>query len=82
MSVCEYNTVFNLLFADLLPELYRKKPREPLSFDNVIVVDHIPQVGPDRIEKLKSIVKKLYSKFGKIVGEPYYALDDKGFTTG
>lgn len=67
---------------DLLPELWRKRPKEQDGFDSVIVVDHIPQVGPDRIEKLKTVLKKFFSKFGKLVGEPHYPLDDKGYTRG
>lgn len=46
-----------------------------------MVVDRIPQVGPDRIEKLRAVLTKLFSKAGEIVKE-HYPLDDKGHTLG
>lgn len=41
----------------------------------------LPVVGPDRLEKLKSVVNKLFTKFGHIVNE-YYPVNEKGFTKG
>ena len=43
----------------------------------MIVVDNIPQVGPDRLEKLRNVIKKLYSKFGKVVNDFYPLEGDK-----
>eukprot|EP00287_Rhodomonas_sp_CCMP768_P016914 CAMPEP_0202816822 /NCGR_PEP_ID=MMETSP1389-20130828/7203_1 /ASSEMBLY_ACC=CAM_ASM_000865 /TAXON_ID=302021 /ORGANISM="Rhodomonas sp., Strain CCMP768" /LENGTH=668 /DNA_ID=CAMNT_0049488933 /DNA_START=11 /DNA_END=2017 /DNA_ORIENTATION=- len=40
-----------------------------LSMDNVIVVDNLPVVPPEKVEKLVSVLVKLYSRMGKIVGE-------------
>ncbi|XP_074598834.1 eukaryotic translation initiation factor 3 subunit b [Brevipalpus obovatus] len=67
---------------DLLPDLMLIKPVEHQSLDNVIVVDNIPQVGPDKVDRLKSVVTKLFAKQGKIVDQPFYALDAKGNTKG
>ncbi|RWS15335.1 Eukaryotic translation initiation factor 3 subunit B-like protein [Dinothrombium tinctorium] len=66
---------------ELVPELLRKKPKEYEGFDTFIVVDHIPQVGSDRFPKLKTVMNKLFSKFGRIVND-YYAMDENGNTKG
>ena len=49
--------------------------------ENCIVVDNIPSVGPDRFEKLRSVLNKLFSKAGDIVHEEY-ALDENKNTKG
>lgn len=64
-----------------MPELMRKKPTQDESFDSVVVVDRIPQVGPDRLEKLKIVLQKIFGKY-KMVDEPYYPLDEKQHTKG
>merc|ERR1719370_2018264 len=56
---------------DLVGDLLKKRPKATDGIDNVIVVDSIPQVGPERLEKLKNVIKKLYSKFGKVVNDFY-----------
>nr|2KRB_A Chain A, Eukaryotic translation initiation factor 3 subunit B [Homo sapiens] len=45
--------------------------------DSVIVVDNVPQVGPDRLEKLKNVIHKIFSKFGKITNDFYPEEDGK-----
>lgn len=70
--------VFVCLFCtELLGDLIKKKPKTTDSIDNVIVVDNIPQVGSDRLDKLRNVIKKLYSKFGKVVNDFYPLEDDK-----
>ena len=49
--------------------------------DCIIVVDNVPTIPPDRLEKLKNVIRKVFSKFGKIVTE-HYPLDDNGLTKG
>ena len=66
---------------DLLGDLLNTEPRELDGLENVIVVDRIPQIGPDRFEKLKSVLTKLFSKAGEIVTD-HYPLDEKGNTAG
>lgn len=56
---------------DLCGDLLRTKPRETDGVENVIVVDGLPLVGADRLEKLKSVIRKIFSKFGQIVTEHY-----------
>lgn len=52
-----------------------QRPVEDTSFDNVIVVDNAPQVGPDRLDKLKGVLKKVFGRFGTILTE-YYPIDE------
>lgn len=62
-------------------DILENKPRETDSFHNVIIVDGVPQVGPDRLEKLKGVILKLFGKFGMIVND-YYPKDDNGHLKG
>ncbi|CAH0723203.1 unnamed protein product, partial [Brenthis ino] len=66
---------------ELLADLLEQKPKESDGYENVIVVDGCPQVGPERLEKLQSVINKIFSKFGKIVNE-YYPTTETGVTTG
>ncbi|KAI4456594.1 eukaryotic translation initiation factor 3 eif3 -related [Holotrichia oblita] len=66
---------------DLLGDLLRDKPKETDGVESVIVVDGVPQVGPDRIEKLKSVINKIFGKFGNIINE-YYPLNENSHTKG
>ena len=59
----------------------KQKPRETDGVESVIVVDGVPQVGPERLEKLTSVINKTFSKFGTIVNE-YYPTNEKGHTKG
>jgi len=45
------------------------------------VVDGVPQVGPERLEKLTTVINKIFSKFGTIVNE-YYPTNENGQTKG
>lgn len=58
----------------------REKPQEADGIDSVVVVDNVPQVGPERLEKLKNVINKIFSKFGKITTEFYPEAD--GLTKG
>lgn len=64
-----------------MPDLLRNKPTEHSGLQNVIIVDRIPQVGPERAEKLKTVLAKLFSKCGRIMNE-YYAVDENNQTKG
>ncbi len=46
----------------LMPDLLRQRPKESDGVDNVILVDGIPAVGAERLEKLKSVLRKIFSK--------------------
>lgn len=65
------------LLGDILP----LRPAEADGVESVIVVDNIPQVGSERIEKLKNVLMKIYSQFGEINTE-YIPVDETGKTKG
>lgn len=69
--------IFFFLFAELLGDVLKDQPQEADGIDSVIVVDNVPQVGPDRLEKLKNVIHKIFSKFGKIINEFYPEADGK-----
>lgn len=73
--------IFWIVFPELLGDILRQKPKETDGVESVIVVDGVPQVGPDRREKLKSVINKIFGKFGNIVNE-YYPVAEKGETKG
>lgn len=54
---------------DLLGDLLRKRPKESDGIDSVVVVDNVPKVGPEKMEKLQSVIRKMFNKFGKIQNE-------------
>ena len=67
--------------AELMPDLIRQRPKESDGVDSVIIVDGIPVVGAERLEKLKGVIRKIYQKYGKITTE-HYPLSEKGETKG
>ena len=66
---------------ELLGDILARKPKETDGFESVIIVDGIPEVGTDRLEKLKGVIEKIFSKFGTIVSD-YYPKNDQGVTKG
>lgn len=56
---------------ELLEDVLRERPLEADGIDSVVLVDNVPQVGPERLEKLKNVIHKIFSKFGKITNEFY-----------
>lgn len=69
-----------LFSSEFLEDILREKPQEADGIDSVVVVDNVPQVGPERLEKLKNVIHKIFSKFGKITNEFYPDAD--GLTKG
>ena len=45
-----------------MPDLLRQQPKESDGMDSVIVVDGIPGVSAERLDKLKGVVRKIYGK--------------------
>jgi len=66
---------------ELMPEIMKMQPKESDGVDSVIVIDNVPQVEGARVEKLKNVIRKIYSKFGKLMNE-HYPVDDEGKTKG
>ena len=65
------------MILELLGDLLKRKPKETDGIESVIVVDNVPQVGPERVEKLQNVIRKIFSKFGKIHNEHYPEEDGK-----
>lgn len=76
----EFNVPPFLFFPEFLDDVLREKPQEADGIDSVVVVDNVPQVGPERLEKLKNVIHKIFSKFGIITTEFYPEAD--GATKG
>jgi len=66
---------------ELMPEIMKQQPNEADGVDSVIVVDGVPVVAGERVEKLKNVIRKIYSKFGKLVNE-HYPVSEDGSTKG
>ncbi|KAK2557121.1 Eukaryotic translation initiation factor 3 subunit B [Acropora cervicornis] len=66
---------------ELLGDILSEKPVEVSGTDRVIVVDNVPVIPPDRLEKLKNVIRKVFSKFGKIIME-HYPQDENLHTKG
>ena len=54
--------VDNISDDNLMPDLMAQKPKESDGVDSVVVVDGVPVVGPERVEKLKTVIKKIFNK--------------------
>lgn len=68
-------------FSELLGDLLKDRPNEKDGVESIIVVDGIPQVGPERFDKLQSVIAKFFSKFGNIINE-YFPKNEAGQTKG
>ncbi|OXU26201.1 hypothetical protein TSAR_010084 [Trichomalopsis sarcophagae] len=66
---------------ELLEDLLPQKPSETEGVDSIIVIDGVPKVEPKRLEKLQSVIEKIYGKFGTIVSKSY-PQDSNGMTLG
>lgn len=73
--------VDNISDEELMGDVLKTRPRATDGVDSVIVVDGVPSVGTDRLEKLKNVIRKAFSKFGKLTNE-HYPLDEEGKTKG
>lgn len=67
--------------ADLLGDMLAQRPSEADGVESVVVVDNMPKVEPSRLEKLKSVINKLFSQCGEIVNV-VYPVDEEGKTKG
>lgn len=70
----------HIFLTELLGDILKEQPQEADGIDSVVLVDNVPQVGPERLEKLKNVIHKIFSKFGKITTEFYPEAD--GLTKG
>lgn len=58
-----------------------QRPSEADGVESVVVVDNIPKVEPVRLDKLKSVINKLFSHCGTVVNV-VYPVDEEGKTKG
>lgn len=58
-----------------------QRPCETDGVETVVVVDNIPKVEPPRMEKLKSVIHKIFSSHGEIVNV-VHPLNDENITKG
>lgn len=55
------------LCSDDDEDLHQEDPLEfEAGFGNVIVVDNLPVVPPEKFEKLEGVIRKIYSQIGMI----------------
>lgn len=66
---------------ELLEDLYRHRPLEAAGLESVIVVDNIPVVGAERLEKLKNVLNSVFHHFGEIKSIEI-PVDEEGKTKG
>ena len=64
-----------------MADLLKDKPVEETGYDCIIVVDNAPKVGADRMGKLKTVLKKVFGRFGEIVSQEY-PVDEDGVFKG
>lgn len=67
--------------AELVGDVLRARPKETDGIENVVVVDGLPVVGEDRLDKLKGVIRKIFGKFGNINTESYASTLAEGQTT-
>ena len=67
--------------TELLSDLLKDKPVEETGYQNIIVVDNAPKVGPDRMAKLQGVLTKVFGRFGTIVSQDY-PVDKEGIFKG
>jgi len=67
--------------SELMPDILKQRPKESDGVDSVVIVDGTPIVRPDKLDKLKGAIRKVFQKFGKIILE-HYPINEKGETKG
>lgn len=72
---------FVIFVSELVPDILKQKPNPSDSFESVVVCDNIPVIGSAKLEKLRNILRKLFSQFGELVTE-HVPLDDGALTKG
>lgn len=65
----------------MLGDVLKQQPKETDGVESVIVVDGVPNVGTERLEKLQNVIRKIFGKFGNVINE-YYPKDENNKTKG
>lgn len=82
MDFATINTYLYCKLTELLGDILKQKPSETDGVESVIVVDNVPRVEPDKLEKLQSVINKVLGKFGTIVNQYYPMNESDGKTKG
>lgn len=64
-----------------MPDLIEQKPKETDGVESIIIVDGAPQVEPERLAKLDTVINKVFGKFGNVVNI-HYPKHENGTTKG
>ena len=65
MLLIAYN--FRIIYSDDEEILRNEDPPElEMGLSNIIVVDNLPVVPPEKFEKLENVIRKIYSQIGVI----------------
>lgn len=64
-----------------MADLLAQRPQESDGVENVVVVDNLPVVEPSRLDKLKTVINKIFSNHGNIV-KVVHPTDHEGRTKG
>ena len=75
------NKTWWLLLTELLGDLLEQKPSEKSFYEHVIIVDNIPQVKSEKVEKLKNVLMKTFKTYGDVV-DTFYPQKEDGTTKG
>jgi len=67
---------------ELMPDLLRQRPRESDGMDSVVIVDGIPAASREKLDKLKTVIRRVFKKIDKIVQNEHYPLTEGGDTKG
>lgn len=65
----------------MLGDILAQKPSETDGVESIIIVDGAPQVEPQRLEKLNTVINKVFGKFGNVVNI-FYPKHEDGTTKG
>ncbi|XP_075263458.1 eukaryotic translation initiation factor 3 subunit B-like [Convolutriloba macropyga] len=66
---------------ELLQEFYARKPTERDLHENVIIVDNVPQVPPEKLEKLKNYAGKTFKAYGDVL-DIFFPQGENNMTKG
>jgi len=67
---------------DLLPDILSQKPKESDVSQCVVIVDGLPEVGTEKVDKLRNHVKKLFKDCGGGVLTESFPVGSNGKTRG
>lgn len=65
----------------MLGDILAQKPSETDGVESIIIVDGAPKVEPQRLEKLNTVINKVFGKFGNVVNI-FYPKNESDITEG